>query len=87
MNFDDLLFITSVLSNALLYLAFIYLDRYTWNWKKGLCVFGLVSIDYSRQDISAYSFLLFFIIYAITTIIGVRIIDTAKKSKQNQHLS
>ena len=88
MNFDDVLFITSVLSNALLYLAFIYLDRYTWNWKKGLCVFGLISIDYTRTDTTAYSVFIFLGIYVVATIIGVRIVDTAKKDlKHNKHLA
>lgn len=88
MNFDDLLFITSVLSNALLYLAFIYLDRYTWNAKKGLCVFGLISIDYTRTDATAYSILIFLGIYLVATIIGVRIISKARKELEaNKHLA
>lgn len=86
MTSHDKLFILNLILKSLFFLAFVYLDRKTWSWKKGFCVIALVEVSYQYPETTEISSLVLLLIYALTVVIALRILAKEKNSKDRIEL-
>ncbi|HEY4537420.1 MAG TPA: hypothetical protein VIG45_03070 [Erysipelothrix sp.] len=80
MSQADLSLIIEITMKSIFFLAFVYLDRKTWSWKKLFCVSALVSLRVSYTDVSGYTMLYLLLMYCLSVIGTFQIIQRANKT-------